>query len=92
MFRMCIACSIIEEMTKDQKNAHSTLLGHSTVRTWVPGGADYMTSHLAHLVAVARAGCIILDFFLLQLWEGARTVPNGHRTSTRYVIHDFYIM
>ena len=31
MFRMCIACSIIEKMTKDKKNAHSTLLGHSTV-------------------------------------------------------------
>ena len=28
MFRMC---SIIEKMTKDRKNAHSTLLGHSTV-------------------------------------------------------------
>ena len=34
MFRMCIACSIIEKMTKDRKNAHSTLLGHSTVRTY----------------------------------------------------------
>ena len=33
MFRMCIACSIIETMTKDLKIAHSTLLGHSALFT-----------------------------------------------------------
>ena len=32
MFRMCIACSIIEKMTKDRNIAHSTLLVHSTVQ------------------------------------------------------------
>ena len=35
MFRMCIACSIIEKMTKDQKIAHSNLLGHSTVHVFI---------------------------------------------------------